>query len=81
MSNLPVVTIAIPTFKRSHFLERTLNSVAMQDYPNLEVLIADNDPNDQESVLVVERFKKVIPNITYFKHSKNIGSIGNFFFC
>lgn len=80
ISKFPLVTIAIPTFERSDLLERALNSVALQDYPNFEVLVADNDPNKESAAIVVEKFKRRISNIRYFQHKKNIGGINNFFF-
>jgi len=80
ISNFPLVTIAIPTFERPGLLERALESVALQDYPNLEVLVADNDPSKESVAIVVEKFKQRISNTIYFQHKKNIGGIDNFFF-
>ncbi|MFN8377490.1 MAG: glycosyltransferase family 2 protein [Anaerolineae bacterium] len=38
-SGLPLVTIVTPTFNQAAFLERTLQSVLTQDYPNIETIV------------------------------------------
>jgi glycosyltransferase involved in cell wall biosynthesis len=38
----PRVTIAIPVYKRLDYLEGALESVARQDYPEIDLLISDN---------------------------------------
>ena len=42
----PLVTIAIPLYKRLDFLPGVLGSVAGQDYPAIELLVSDNGEND-----------------------------------
>jgi len=76
----PLVTIGIPTFNRPELLARALGSVARQDYPNLEVIVADNAAGTDEASPVVERFKSSLPNLEFVKHQQNIGSLNNFFF-
>ena len=46
--NRPLVTIAVPVYKRMHFLPNALRSVAAQDYPNIELLVSDNGENGPE---------------------------------
>ena len=46
--NQPLVTIAVPVYKRMHFLPNALRSVAAQDYPNIELLVSDNGENGPE---------------------------------
>lgn len=43
--NTPLVTIGIPIYRRLHYLENVLQTVAAQDYPNIELLISDNGMN------------------------------------
>src|SRR5439155_795378 len=76
----PMVTIGIPTFNRPHLLARALRSVARQDYPNLEVLVADNATPGDETPRVVDSFMASIPNLKYIKHARDIGSFHNFMF-
>lgn len=42
---LPLVTVAIPVYRRLHLLEGALHSVAAQDYPNIELIVSDNGTN------------------------------------
>jgi GT2 family glycosyltransferase len=51
----PLVTIAVPLHKRLHFLPDVLQSVAAQDYPEIELLISDNGLNGPELRQLVEQ--------------------------
>ena len=51
----PLVTVAIPVYKRLHLLPGALRSVAAQDYPELELLVSDNGENGPEVRELVER--------------------------
>ncbi len=39
---LPSVAVVIPTYNRPHFLRETLASVRRQDYPHIELVVADD---------------------------------------
>lgn len=54
MSELPHVTIAIPTYNREKWLAQTLAGLTTQDYPadRLEILIIDNNSPDNTHELV-----------------------------
>jgi glycosyltransferase involved in cell wall biosynthesis len=76
---LPLVTLAIPTYKRPQLLKRAISSAIAQDYPNLEILISDNGTPENASDPVVAEFMAKDSRITYFKQEKNIYG-DNFFF-
>src|SRR5690625_3719051 len=47
-NKFPRVTIGIPTFNRaSTFLKQSLGSALAQDYPNLEIIVSDNQSEDE----------------------------------
>lgn len=73
----PLVTIGIPTYNRPQLLRRSLSCVARQDYPNLEVVVADNATPGEEVAAVVDSFRGRIPSLTYIKHERNIGAVPN----
>ncbi len=46
MSILPKISIVIPSFNQVKFLSRALDSLAQQNYPNLEVIVVDGASTD-----------------------------------
>lgn len=55
-----LVSVVIPTYKRSDMLERAIRSVLNQTYENIEVLVvSDNEPDD----IYTEAAKKLIDRI------------------
>ena len=75
----PLITIGVPTHNGAHRLKKALASVMSQCYPNLEVLISDNDSSDNTAGLCAELMKKW-PGIKVFRQDRNIGIIRNFEF-
>lgn len=63
MSELPHVTIAIPTYDREKWLRETLAGLTTQDYPTdrLEILIIDNNSPDNT--------REVVASFSEAKHS------------
>ncbi|WP_374252040.1 glycosyltransferase family 2 protein [Acinetobacter brisouii] len=51
MSN-PKITIIIPTRERAEVLRYSLQTVMMQDYQNLEIIVCDNFSNDETEEIV-----------------------------
>lgn len=41
--NIPLVSVIIPTYKRSEFLCTTIDSVLAQTYPNIEIIVVDDN--------------------------------------
>ena len=39
----PLVSVIIPTYKRSDFLCTTIDSVLAQTYPNIEIIVVDDN--------------------------------------
>jgi abequosyltransferase len=80
--NRPLLTIAIPTYKRSDLLSELLNILAPQltGHSEVELLIFDNASPDDTS-LVVQRFIDAGMPICYRRHQENIGPDANFSSC
>lgn len=53
MSQLPIVTVAIPVYKRLHLLPQALVSLAEQGYPAIDLIVSDNGENDEGLAEVV----------------------------
>lgn len=73
----PLVSVVIPTYERSDFIQRAIESVVNQSYKNVEILVVDD--NDPDTVYRKQTEKKIIElqkkykNIKYIKHDKNKG--------
>ena len=46
MTNLPAISIVVPSFNQARFIGETLQSLVDQQYPNLKVLIQDGGSTD-----------------------------------
>ncbi len=65
----PRVTIVTPSFNQGQFLEETIRSILLQNYPNLEYIIMDGGSTDNS----VEIIKKYEPWIDYWESKKDRG--------
>lgn len=74
--NNPLVSVIIPTYKRSDYLIRAINSVLNQTYKNIEIIVVDDNDGDNEfRISTINVLKNLIDNtnIIYIKHSINKG--------
>lgn len=55
LSAYPRITVVTPSYNQGRFLEQTIRSVLLQNYPNLEYFVIDGGSND-ESVSVIEHY-------------------------
>ena len=48
MSNLPLISIIVPTCKRADMLERAIDSILNQTYSNIEIVVVNDNVPDSE---------------------------------
>src|SRR5580765_4245670 len=54
MPDQRLISICIPAFKGVEFLERLLNSIAVQNFRDFEVVVADDSPDDSVRTLCAQ---------------------------
>lgn len=72
--NKPLVSVIIPTFRRPDTLDRAVNSVLAQDYPNVEVIVVDDNNPDTEGRRMTEKKMLIYKDedrVRYIKHEFN----------
>jgi glycosyltransferase involved in cell wall biosynthesis len=62
---LPCISVVIPSFNQASFLRETLDSIIAQEYPNMEIFVADGGSNDG-SVAILEEYFQKYPTILRF---------------
>jgi len=73
----PLITTIIPTYRRPKLLARAIKSALNQTYPHLRVCVYDDASNDETAEVVADLVKKDA-RVSYYCHSKNVGSAGNY---
>jgi len=76
MSDAPLITTILPTYRRPLLLKRAVLSVLNQSYPHFVVRILDNASGDDTEQMARD-LARMDPRVQYHRHSENIGSLNN----
>ena len=75
MKKLPLVSVIITTYKKSDYLNRAIKSVLSQTYPNIELIIVDDNDSETEfrklNEIIMAEYKNN-SKVKYIKHKNNL---------
>jgi len=77
MRKTPKVSVGLPVYNGAKHLRLALDSLRIQDYPNLDLLISDNASTDGTAEICSE-YARRDSRIRWFKNETNIGAAKNF---
>lgn len=69
----PFISVIIPNFNRQFLIQRAIESINQQHYPNLEIIIVDDKSTDQ-SVSIIRDIQKQQDNLSLFVVEENSGA-------
>ncbi|KRL02598.1 glycosyltransferase family 2 protein [Liquorilactobacillus capillatus] len=64
------VSFVIPTYHRLKYLEKAIESILLQSFSNVEVIIVDDEPSSKIELKLVEKYGD---KIRYYKNKENLG--------
>lgn len=80
-SEKPLVSCITTTYRKFQYLFETLDSIFIQDYPNIELIIGDdgsnNFPYDEIKQYIQDNKGKNIANVIIIHHPENHGTVYN----
>ncbi len=66
-----LVSVIISTFNRKDYIGKAIDSVLMQTYKDVEIVIIDDYSSDGTGDYIKENYN--LPNIHYYRNEKNLG--------
>lgn len=78
-TELPLVSVCIPTYNRAERLRRAVTRLLGGDYPALEIIISDNGSSDHTEQVAAE-LRRDCTRLRYFRQPGNLGPTKNFEF-
>jgi glycosyltransferase involved in cell wall biosynthesis len=73
----PLITVAIPTYKRPDLLQRAVESVLRQTYSNWELVISDDELEEGATWAYLQEIASQEPRMRLLKNKGVHGQIGN----
>lgn len=73
MMDKDLVSVVIPTYKRSETLENAIKSIQNQTYPNLEIIVVDDNANFPEYREKNRELLRKYPEVILVENKKNLG--------
>lgn len=74
------ISVLIPVYNGERYLAECLDSVLMQDFPEMEILISDDNSNDGSRELIAE-YSARDPRIRWWRNPRRVGLTANSNLC
>lgn len=72
----PKVSVMIPTYNQENYIAQAIESVLMQDYENLEIIISDDCSTDKTGEIAQKYASD--SRVRYIRNPRNLGRVGNY---
>lgn len=72
----PKVSVMIPTYNQENYIAQAIESVLMQDYENLEIIISDDCSTDKTGEIAQKYASD--SRVRYIRNTRNLGRVGNY---
>ncbi|MEO8721297.1 MAG: glycosyltransferase family A protein, partial [Ginsengibacter sp.] len=76
--NNPLISVCIPVYDQLKYVERLLDSIVIQEYKNIEVIVSDDSNHTKIEDLCKQYDKKL--SLRYFKHQPSLKTPRNWNF-
>ncbi len=76
----PLVSVCIPTYNGENFISEAINSILCQTYPNLEIILSDDNSSDQTVKIAKSLLSQSPYKFSILEHSQ-YGLAENWNFC
>jgi len=76
----PLVSVCVPVYNGSAYLDRCLGSIAAQSYERVEIVLVDDSSTD-DSMTCLEAFAGCREHVALYRNATNLGLIGNWNRC
>jgi glycosyltransferase involved in cell wall biosynthesis len=73
----PLISIALCTYNGAAYLKQQLDTLLLQTYSNIELIVVD-DASTDETIHIIESYTAKDNRIFFFQNEKNIGFNNNF---
>lgn len=75
--NQPLVSIGLPVYNAARSIQRAIDTLLAQDYPNFELIISDNASTD-DTWNICQQYQTQDARVQAYRNPTNIGAIANF---
>jgi glycosyltransferase involved in cell wall biosynthesis len=76
MADKPLVSVLMTAYNREEFIAEAIESVFTCTYPNIEIVIVDDQSKDN-TFSIIEQYAQKDQRIRYFRNEKNLGDYPN----